>query len=76
VIQERRQWRRLSAWDSGHRGLVAWLVCVAWAVLALVGLAYARRAVAGPLPFRLVSAAVSRDYTHLLAALDDASERG
>jgi hypothetical protein len=65
----------VSTWDSGHRSLVAWLVCLAWAVLALVGLAYARRAVSGPLPFRLVSAEMSRDYAHLLAALEDESER-
>jgi hypothetical protein len=66
----------VSTWDSGHRNLVAWLVCVVWAGLALGGLAYARRAVVGPLPFRLVSAAVSRDYAHLLAALDDENAGG
>ena len=61
----------VSTWDSGHRSLVAWLICLAWAALALVGLAYARRAVSGPLPFRLVSAAMSCDYAHLLAALEN-----
>lgn len=66
----------VSTWDSGHRSLAAWLVCLVWAGLALGGLIYARRAVAGPMPFRLVSAAVSRDYAQLLAALDDKSERG
>jgi hypothetical protein len=60
----------VSTWDGGYRNLVAWLVCLVWAGLALGGLAYARRAVAGPLPFRLVSAAVSRDYAHLLAAIE------
>jgi hypothetical protein len=61
----------VTAWDSNHRLLVAWLVCGVWAVLAVVGLSYARSAVvSAPRPFRLVSAAISRDYAHLLAALD------
>ena len=60
----------VTAWDSGHRRLVAWLVCLAWAGLALGGLSYARKAVAGPRPFRLVSAAILRDYERLLAAFD------
>jgi hypothetical protein len=61
----------VTAWDSNHRLLAAWLVCLAWAVLAVAGLSYARRAVvSAPRPFRLVSAAISRDYTRLLAALE------
>jgi hypothetical protein len=61
----------VTAWDGSHRVLVAWLVCLAWAVLAGVGLSYARRAVvSAPRPFRLVSAAISRDYGRLLAALE------
>ena len=61
----------VTAWDSSHRILVAWLVCLLWAVLAVVGLSYARRAVvSAPRPFRLVGAAVARDYAHLLAALE------
>jgi hypothetical protein len=61
----------VTAWDSSHRVLVAWLVCLAWAVLAVFGLSYARRAVlSAPRPFRLVSAAVARDYGRLLAALE------
>jgi hypothetical protein len=61
----------VTAWDT-HRVLAAWLVCLAWAVLAVAGLSYARRAVvAAPRPFRLTSAAVARDYGHLLTALDD-----
>ena len=61
----------VTAWDGSHRALVAWLVCLVWAVLAAVGLSYARRAVmSAPRPFRLVSAAVSRDYARLLAALE------
>jgi hypothetical protein len=61
----------VTAWDSSHRIVVAWLVCLVWAGLAVVGLSYARRAVmSAPRPFRLVSAAISRDYTRLLAALE------
>jgi hypothetical protein len=61
----------VTAWDSNHRLLVAWLVCLVWAVLAVAGLSYARTAVvSAPRPFRLVSAAISRDYTRLLAALE------
>jgi hypothetical protein len=61
----------VTTWESSHRILVAWLVCLAWAVLAVVGLRYARKAVvSAPRPFRLVSAAISRDYAHLLAALE------
>ena len=61
----------VTAWDSDHRVLVAWLVCLAWAVLAAIGLSYARKAVvSSPRPFRLVTAAISRDYAHLLAALE------
>jgi hypothetical protein len=62
----------VTAWESSHRIFVAWLVCVAWAILAAVGLSYARKAVvSSPRPFRLVSAAIARDYAHLLAELED-----
>ena len=62
----------VTAWESSHRILVAWLVCGAWAALAMVGLSYARKAVvSSPRPFRLVSAAIARDYAHLLAELED-----
>ena len=61
----------VSAWESGHRILVAWLVCLAWAILALVGLATRVKG-------RVITAAVqtgersnARDYAHLLAALED-----
>jgi riboflavin transporter FmnP len=61
----------VTAWNTNHRLLVAWLVCLVWAVLAIVGLSYARTVVvSAPRPFRLVSAAISRDYAHLLAALE------
>jgi hypothetical protein len=66
----------VTAWDTNHRLLVAWLVCLVWAALAVAGLSYARRAVSGPPPFRLVSAAVSRDYARLLAALEGVSAEG
>ena len=62
----------VTAWDSNYRRLVAWLVCLIWAGLALGGLSYARRAVlSAPRPFRLVSAAISRDYARLLAAFEE-----
>jgi Cytochrome C and Quinol oxidase polypeptide I/Thiamine pyrophosphate enzyme, C-terminal TPP binding domain len=35
----------VTAWDGSHRLLVTWFVCVIWAVLAVAGLSYARRAV-------------------------------
>jgi hypothetical protein len=60
----------VTAWDTDHRVLVAWLVCLVWAGLAVVGLSYARKAVSGPPPFRLMTAAITRDYGHLLAALE------
>jgi hypothetical protein len=60
----------VSAWDSLHRTAVAWVVCGAWGVLALGGLLYARKAVSGPPPFKLMSAALVRDYASLLLVLD------
>ena len=60
----------VTAWDSHYRITAAWLVCLAWAILAAVGLRYASKALSGPRPFRLLSAAVARDYGRLLAALD------
>jgi hypothetical protein len=60
----------VSAWDGTHRIAVAWSVCAAWGVLALAGLWYARKAIAGPPPFRLMAAALARDYVHLLVVAD------
>ena len=60
----------VSAWDSDHRIAAAWVVCGAWAALAAAGLWYARKATSGAPPFRLMSAALGRDYTSLLALLD------
>jgi hypothetical protein len=60
----------VSAWDGLHRTAVAWTVCGAWGVLAFGGLWYARKAISGPPPFKLMAAALARDYTNLLALVD------
>ena len=60
----------VSAWDSVHRTAVAWAVCGGWGVLALGGLWYARKAISGPPPLKLMSAARVRDYASLLLAVD------
>jgi hypothetical protein len=60
----------VSAWDSLHRAAVAWAVCGGWGVLAVGGLWYARKAVSGPPPFKLMSAALVRDYASLLLVVD------
>ena len=60
----------VSAWDSPYRTAVAWVVCGGWGVLALGGLWYARKAISGPPPFKLMAAALARDYTSLLALAD------
>ena len=65
----------VTAWDTRYRILAAWGVCIVWAVIALAGLIYARRAVAGPLPFRSVSEAAARDYADLVALVDPAESR-
>jgi hypothetical protein len=60
----------VSAWDGPHRIAAAWAVCCGWGVLALSGLWYARRAISGPPPFKLMAAALARDYVSLLAVAD------
>ena len=60
----------VSSWDGPHRTAVAWAVCCGWGVLALGGLWYARKAISGPPPFKLMAAALARDYTSLLALAD------
>ena len=60
----------VSAWDGLHRTAVAWAVCCGWGVLALGGLWYARKAISGPPPFKLMAAALARDYASLLAVVD------
>jgi uncharacterized membrane protein YqjE len=52
-------------WATHARILAAWMVCILWGLLAIVGLAFARRAVSGPLPFKLTRQALERDYEHL-----------
>lgn len=56
----------VSAWAGPHRVLIAWLVCVSWGVIAGAGLLIARRVLMGPVPFHLMSGALSRDYAALL----------
>jgi hypothetical protein len=60
----------VSNWDGPHRNLAAWLICASWGVLALLGLCIARRALAGPLPFRFVAHELSRDYELLIEELE------
>ena len=60
----------VSAWDGSHRVVVAWVICCGWGVLALTCLWYARKAISGPPPFRLMGAALARDYSSLLALVD------
>lgn len=60
----------VSTWEGPHRTLAAWLVCAGWGVLASLGLWIARRALAGPLPFRLVAHELSRDYELLIEELE------
>ena len=60
----------VSAWNGPHRIAVAWLVCGAWGVVALIGLGVARKAViAVPPPFHLVGTALARDYAHFIDSL-------
>src|SRR6202041_4071330 len=60
----------VSAWDGLHRTAVAWAVCCAWGVLALGGLWYARKAISGPPPFKLMPGGVARDFTSPIALAD------
>jgi uncharacterized membrane protein YqjE len=60
----------VAAWDGPHRTAVAWAVCCGWGVLALGGLWYVRKAISGPPPFQLMTTALARDYTSLLAVAD------
>ena len=56
----------ISAWDTKLRIAAAWTVCAGWAVIALGGLAYARRAVSVPVPFANLTELLQRD----LAAIE------
>jgi hypothetical protein len=64
----------VSAWDAPHRILTAWIVCLVWGTLAAAGLVAARRALKGPLPFRLVAAALSRDYASFAQSIAQISD--
>jgi hypothetical protein len=59
----------VSAWNGPHRVAVAWLVCAGWGILTLAGVGVARKAVSGPPPFHLVSAALMRDYARFAASI-------
>jgi hypothetical protein len=59
-----------TAWSAPHRVEVAWLVCAAWASIAIVGALFAIRALSGPMPFRLVSHALAADYANLMVAIE------
>ena len=63
----------VSAWNGSHRIAAAWLVCGAWAVVTLIGLGVARKAVSVPPPFHLVSTALARDYAHFLDSIGGGS---
>jgi hypothetical protein len=60
----------VSAWNGPHRIAAAWLVCGAWGAVTLIGLGLARKAVAVPPPFHLVSTALARDYAHFFDSIN------
>jgi hypothetical protein len=60
----------VSAWDGLHRTAVAWTVCCVWGAIALVGLLFMHKAVLGPPPFKLMEAALARDYVRMLELVD------
>ena len=69
----------VSAWDSRYRVIVAWMVCVGWAIMALAGWMYARRSVRGRPPFQQSASAFVRDFAHvraLIADMDDLEDQG
>lgn len=61
----------VSAWNTPHRIIAAWMVCAGWGLLSLAGLARARRAVSVPPPFHLVSTALIRDYAHFVDSMQN-----
>lgn len=63
----------VSVWNGPHRIAAAWLVCAAWGIATLVGLAVARKAVSGPPPFHLVSTALVRDYARFANSITGSS---
>jgi hypothetical protein len=65
----------VSAWNGPHRIAVAWLVCGAWGVVALVGLRVARKALSVPPPFHLVGTALARDYERFVDSIASSSSQ-
>ena len=55
----------VSAWDTDVRILVAWLVCLFWALLAGAGMVIARQALKQPTPFQDLGTEISRDLAVL-----------
>jgi hypothetical protein len=58
----------VSAWETKLRLVTVWGVTAGWLVIALAGLAYARRAVRGSMPFATFTHLLQRD----LAAIERA----
>jgi hypothetical protein len=56
----------VSAWDTQFRLATAWGVSVGWLIIAVAGLAYARRALKVPPPFASFTALLQQD----LAAIE------
>ncbi len=55
----------VTAWQTEERVLVAWLVCLMWALLGGAGLVLARRALQQPTPFQDLGTEISRDLAVL-----------
>jgi len=51
----------VSAWETKLRLVAAWGVTAGWLFIALVGLAYARRALQAPMPFANFAQLLQRD---------------
>ena len=61
----------VSAWDGRYRIMAAWMVCLAWAAIAIGGFFVAYKVLSGrPPPLRHMSAAFAHDYSQLVAALE------
>jgi hypothetical protein len=56
-----------------HRTVAAWMICGGWGLIALGGLLFARRAVAGPPPFHLVGTALASDIARFMDSLPEGS---
>ena len=65
----------VSAWNGPHRIAAAWLICGAWGLLALVGLAIARKAVASASALHVVGTALARDYALRRSPSSDSGAR-